>query len=116
MGDETLELQILNDRIKKIKIKLLHDQRMEAYKFLSSAYNYVQSRECVAESLDSWEGKLLLGFNHLAGLSRKSDRDELLKQIAETKWIVDQRILSNPTLSDGEQKLFEMVESFKAEV
>lgn len=109
-------LKELTERIKEVNPKLLHDQRLQAYKFLSSAYNYVQSRECVAESFDPWEFKLLFGFNHLTGLSRKSDRDELLKQIAETKWIVDQRIVSNPILTDGEQKLFDMVESFKVEL
>ena len=114
MGDELLE--VLNQQLQEERVKLLHDRRMEAYKFLDSAYRYVQERECVAEGFDAWELKLRLALNHLRGLSHKSDRDDLLKEIAEIRWIVDQRINSNPHPTEAEYKLFQLVESFKVTV
>ena len=111
MGDELLK--VLNQQLQQERVKLLSEQRLTAYKFLDSAYRYVQERECVAEKFDAWETKLHLELNHLRGLSLRCDRDDLLKEIAEIRWIVDQRINSNPHPTEAEYKLFQLVESFK---
>ena len=108
-------LAVLNGQLKSHKYILLHDKRVKAYKFLNSAYNYVDCRACVSDDFDSWEQQLLFNFNHLTGLSRKSNRDQLLAQIADTRYIVSQRIEFNPHITEGENKLFEMVESFRVE-
>jgi hypothetical protein len=111
MEDEILS--VLHQQLEVERYKTLYTQRLEAYKFLNSAYNYVDCRACVEDDFDSREQKLLFAFNHLTGLSRKSNRDQLLTQIAETRYIVQCRMESNPYLTESEQKLFDIVESFR---
>lgn len=113
MEDEILK--VLSKQLATERYKLLYTKRLEAYKFLNSAYNYVDCQACVSDELDGWEEKLLFAFNHLTGLSRKSNRDQLLAQIAETRYIVQCRIESNPHITEGEQKLFDIVDSFRVE-
>lgn len=114
MEDEILS--VLNQQLKVEKYKLLYTKRLEAYKFLNSAYYYVECRDCVEDAFDGWESQLLFAFNHLTGLSRRSNRDQLLAQIAETRYIVQCRMENNPHLTEAEQKLFDIVDSFRVEV
>jgi hypothetical protein len=109
--DEILE--VLSKQLEVEKYKLLYTKRLEAYKFLDSAYHYVDCRDCVEDAFDSLEQKFLFAFNHLTGLSRKSNRNQLLAQIAETRYIVQCRLDSNPYLSEAEEKLFDIVDSFR---
>jgi hypothetical protein len=112
MGDEILK--ILTEQLKENKVKLLHDQRMEAFKFLNSAYNYTGNRQ--DETFDAWEFKILFGMNHAVGLSSKAKRDELRTELAFARDVMNIRLASNPDTTDAERRIFEMVESFKVEV
>lgn len=113
MEDEILS--VLSQQLKVERYKLLYTQRLEAYKFLNSAYYYVESRDCIEDAFDSWENKLLFSFNYLTGLSRNSNRGDLLKQLAETRYIVQCRLNNNPEVSESEQRLFKVIDSLKFE-
>ena len=112
--DEILE--VLSKQLEVEKYKLLYTKRLEAYKFLDSAYHYVDCRDCVEEAFDEWEQNLLSSFNTLTDLSLESTREQLLQQIADTRHVVDQRIKSNPLMTEGEQRLFDIVDSFRVVV
>lgn len=111
-------LKILNQQVQElqpqIERELLHDRRMEAFKFFNSAYNYTGRRQ--DEKFDGWEFKILFGMNHAVGLPSNADRDELRREIAYARYVIDLRLASNPPVSDVEQRLFDLAESFKVEV
>ena len=114
MSDDILK--VLSQQLEVERYKLLYTQRLEAYKFLNSAYYYVESRDCVEDAFDQWEKDLLFVFNFLTGLSCKSNRDQLLAQIAETRWLVNKRMENNPQVTECEERLFDIVDSFKVSV
>lgn len=113
MEDEILS--VLSKQLEVERYKLLYTKRLEAYKFLNSAYYYVECRDCVEDAFDGWETQLLFAFNHLTGLSRRSNRDQLLAQIAETRYTVQCRMVNNPEPSESEQRLFEILDSLRVE-
>jgi phage anti-repressor protein len=109
-------LNVLQVQLAQTKYIELYQQRVNAYKFLDSAYHYVDCRDCVEEAFDEWEQNLLSSFNTLTDLSLESTREQLLQQIADTRHVVDQRIKSNPLMTEGEQRLFDIVDSFRVVV
>lgn len=105
-------LRELTERIKEVKPKLVAEQRLAAYKFLDTAYLYTGKLHETDEPLDPWEDKLVFALNYAVGLPKDSDRDELRREIAYAREVLEGRIKHDPAVSAAEQRVFEIVEQF----
>jgi hypothetical protein len=108
MGDEIL--RVLNEQLQQEHIKLLSQKRLDAYKFFNSAYIYTGDRADLA--FDAWEYKLSSALNRAVGLSNQATRDEMRRELAYARSVMEIRYASNPEVTDLEQRIFDMVESF----
>jgi hypothetical protein len=96
----------------KLKVDLLADRRIAAYKFFDKAYFYTDQLHNTDEPLDHWEQKLVFAMNYAVSLPKQVNRDELRREIAYARDVMGARLKSNPRTTDVEQRVFEIVEQF----